>query len=138
VIPDAYLQVLVSRDVGSSCVVTWTLVRVNVNHLSVTFVFEHQASLVIADNLKIRRCIARCFLRLPVEKREIRRLWQQTLCSVKNGFPILCLEPVRIVDIAGYLLLLRIQISDEYDRRQLAISHCFLALSQSLRIDEQM
>ena len=88
-IPDAHLQVLVSRDISPGRVVAWTLVRINVNHLSVTFVFEHQASFIIPDDLKIWRCIARRILRIPIEKREIRRLWQQTLCSVENRIPIL-------------------------------------------------
>ena len=136
-IPDAHLQVLVSRDISPGRVVAWTLVRINVNHLSVTFVFKHQASFIIPDDLKIWRCIARRILRIPIEKREIRRLWQQTLCSVENRIPILRLEPVCVVNIARYFLFLRVQIPEEYDRRQLAISHCLLPLRKSLRVDKQ-
>lgn len=59
-------------------------------------------------------------LRLPVVVAQVRRLGQKFLPLLEDGHEVLCPHPVSQIYVARHLLLLAVEISNEYNCRELS------------------
>mmetsp|Transcript_48400 Transcript_48400/g.126528 ORF Transcript_48400/g.126528 Transcript_48400/m.126528 type:complete len:216 (-) Transcript_48400:330-977(-) len=130
VVVEHHLRVLVRVQLDPPRVVSGPSFWVDVDHLAIALVLEEQASLIVRNHLEVGRRVRRRRLRLPIIETQVGHHRHELLLALKVGLKVLRLETVRVINVARYLLPLGILVTDEDDRRQLAVPHHLLALSE--------
>ena len=100
------LSVVFARNFNSLGAVARRVdVRVHIYHLSVSLVSEKEAFVVVGVDPEVWRVVECWVLRIPVEKAEIRRFWEQLLFAFKDVSEVFSLQPVGQVNVARYLIV---------------------------------
>ena len=98
-------------------------------YLPIFLVFEQQSLFEVRQNVEIRRLVLSSCARVPVVKRQIRGLGQQSFFSFEirlEGFGPKTMSPI---DVPAYLLALGILVTNKNYHTQLALPNQLLTSS---------